>query len=207
MNGLFETRFDGISEVSGEASGGTDDLGCAFVGDGRGGREGGASSTGDTDFTVMFDAVEDKESLLDVRLILEGLMGDRCAASRASIDELILLLNLEAMARTPPVGLCTGAADIISSCEDDLTRGGAAGPLPCLPRVLEGKSPGLGMLARGGGGGGSSGPSVTLRKGLCVSGLEICRMNISRLFCTPPLTIGDVLSSCRGLLPGGAGRG
>ncbi len=63
---------------------------------------------GDILLTVAAEAVEDNESLDEVRLILEGLSGDRLV-SRSSVELLLLtaplllmllLFSLEAMTRT-----------------------------------------------------------------------------------------------------------
>jgi hypothetical protein len=89
--------------------------------------------------TVATEVVEDSESLEEVRLILEGLRGDRLV-SRSSVELLLLtvaLLSLEAMTLTlveaaaAVVTRWTGAETVAnimvrtSSCELDLTRGGA----------------------------------------------------------------------------------
>ena len=158
LKGLLDTSLEVISsgEVMEDARG--------LEGDGRGGREGGASSAGDTDFTVFTEVLEDNESLLEVMLIFDGLRGDRLV-SRSSVDVLALPLNFEAMVRT----LWTPAAgfSMISSCEVDFTMLGLALGL-ALPKVLEWNwpRPGLGTLERGGGGGGASMLSVTFTKGL-----------------------------------------
>lgn len=89
-----------MSELSGEAKGGTTGglaaaVGDDLLGEARGGSDGGLSSAGDTDLTVFTDAVEDIESLLDARLIdFEGLIGDRLV-SKSSEELLILLFSFE----------------------------------------------------------------------------------------------------------------
>ena len=90
-----------MSELSGEASGGTTGglavAGDDLLGEARGGSDGGLSSAGDTDLTVFTDAVDDIESLLDARLIdFEGLIGDRLV-SKSSEELLILLFSFVAM--------------------------------------------------------------------------------------------------------------
>jgi hypothetical protein len=112
-----------------------------LVGLGLGGRLGGvgASATGDILLTVAAEALEERESLEEVRLILEGLSGDRLV-SRSSEELLLLtviLLSLEAMtltllaeeevgAMTWWTGADTAALIMLrsSSWELDLTRGG-----------------------------------------------------------------------------------
>ena len=110
----------------------------------RGGRLGGdgigrVSVAGDMLFTVATEVVEESESLEEVRLILEGLRGDRFV-SRSSVELLLLtviLLSREAMTLTVLAELAvtgvtrwTGADTVASimvrrsSCELDLTRGG-----------------------------------------------------------------------------------
>ena len=90
-------------------------------------------------FTVATEVVEESESLEEVRLILEGLRGDRFV-SRSSVELLLLtviLLSREAMTLTVLAELAvtgvtrwTGAVTVASimvrrsSCELDLTRGG-----------------------------------------------------------------------------------
>ena len=81
------------------ASGGRGGRGLIFTGEGRGGREGGFSSAGETDFTVFTEAHEEIESLLEVMLIFEGLLGD-FLVFRSSIEVLILLFSLDAIALT-----------------------------------------------------------------------------------------------------------
>ena len=124
-----------------------------MVGEGRGGREGGASSDGDTDLTVLTEAVEDRESLLEVRLmvgVLEGLNGDRLV-SRSSVEVLIIILALSLVARART--LCTLAVAVVgggatpdeegfsamSSWELDFTRAAAGCLLPIglRPSVLD----------------------------------------------------------------------
>jgi hypothetical protein len=112
-----------------------------LVGLGLGGRLGGVgtSATGDILLTVAAEALEERESLEEVRLILEGLSGDRLV-SRSSEELLLLtviLLSLEAMtltllaeeevgAMTWWTGADTAALIMLrsSSWELDLTRGG-----------------------------------------------------------------------------------
>jgi hypothetical protein len=114
-----------------------------LVGLGLGGRLGGVgtSATGDILLTVAAEALEERESLEEVRLILEGLSGDRLV-SRSSVELLLLtviLFSLEAMTLTllaeeveevGPVTWWTGADTAVlimlrsSSWELDLTRGG-----------------------------------------------------------------------------------
>jgi hypothetical protein len=96
-----------MSELSGEASGGatggeTGSRGAfpPLLGEDLGGRDGGPSSAGDTDFTVFTEAVDDMESLLDARLIdFDGLIGD-LLVSRSSDEVLILVKSLVAMVFT-----------------------------------------------------------------------------------------------------------
>lgn len=77
-----------------------------LVGLGLGGKfggGGGVSVTGDKLLTVATEAVEDRESLEEVRLILEGLSGDRLV-SRSSEELLLLtviLFSLEARTFSP----------------------------------------------------------------------------------------------------------
>ena len=79
----------------------------SLVGLGRGGRLGGdgiggVSVAGDMLFTVATEVLEESESLEEVRLILEGLRGDRFV-SRSSVELLLLtviLLSREAMTLT-----------------------------------------------------------------------------------------------------------
>jgi len=156
LKGLLETSLEGrtaalptllsdcFSRLASGGSGGR----CSvlplplLLGLGRGGRLGGsggaASVTGDILLTVAAEAVEDRESLEEVRLIFEGLSGDRLV-SRSSVEELLLtviLLSLEAMTLTLMLAEEAGAARWTgadtaalimfrsSSWELDLTRGG-----------------------------------------------------------------------------------
>ena len=80
-----------------------------FTGESLGGREGGPpssdSSTGDTDLTVLTLALEDKESLLEVRLILfwEGEFGDRFTSS--PLRNRAFSLDFKGSLRFPGFGL------------------------------------------------------------------------------------------------------
>lgn len=102
MNGLLETIFKGMSVCSGEARGGMGGLTLTFVGDCLGGKLGGegpSSSAGEADLTVLTDAVEERESELEVTLSFDGLIGDRFKP-RSSLEELSLPFILDATAFT-----------------------------------------------------------------------------------------------------------
>ena len=84
-----------ISLPSGDARGGLE----LFVGEERGGRDGGTSSWGEADLTVFTEAVEERESLEDVTDSLDGDMGDLFVLkSSVELDSLPLILL--AMVRT-----------------------------------------------------------------------------------------------------------
>ena len=93
LKGLLETSFCCSSGFSGEAWGGIGGIGglmLTLVGESLGGR-GGFSSLGETDLTVLTEAVEEMESELEVTLSFEGEMGD-LPVPRSSVLELSLPL-------------------------------------------------------------------------------------------------------------------
>ena len=81
LKGLLDTSLVCTSGFSGEAWGGSGGIGgliLTLVGDNLGGSGGlgGWSSLGEADLTVLTEAVEEMESELEVRLSLEGDIGD-----------------------------------------------------------------------------------------------------------------------------------
>ena len=96
LKGLLDTIFSGMSAFSGEARGGIGGFTFIFVGESRGGRHGGGSSSvGEADLTVLTEAVEERESELEVTLSFEGLIGD-LFSPKSSLEELNFPLIFDA---------------------------------------------------------------------------------------------------------------
>ena len=96
LKGLLDTILSGMSAFSGEARGGIGGFTFILVGESLGGRHGGGSSSaGDADFTVLTDAVEERESELEGTLNFEGLMGD-LFNPKSSLEELNFPLIFDA---------------------------------------------------------------------------------------------------------------
>ena len=91
-----------------------------MTGEWRGGREGGASSWGEADFTVFTEAVEERESDDEVTDSLLGEIGDRLRP-RSSCEDDSLPLNLLAMALTGGREAVAVGEDLSSSWEFDRT--------------------------------------------------------------------------------------